>query len=172
METPSAPTWPLSGHAGRPGLASACEEMPSRSAPSPEGPSPGSGGCVWPRRLSLPEDLKSGWHCNRPDDVCQMNNLAGHLASLQGGEMAAPLSLVLEPGDRKGGIVSGGPGGEEGEAFAVSDNKVCSFLPASLPHSGLYFGKSYFFFFPGLSCHLCGTTVSPSPPCWLAEPGV
>lgn len=102
---------------------------------------------MWPRRLSLPEDLKSGWHCNRPDDVCQMNNLAGHLASLQGGEMAAPLSLVLEPGDRKGGIVSGGPGGEEGEAFAVSDNKVCSFLPASLPHSGLYFGKSYFFFF-------------------------
>lgn len=58
--------------------------------------------------LSLPEDLNSGWHCNRACDVCQMNNLTGHLARLWGWEMETPMSLVLEPGDRKGGIVSVG----------------------------------------------------------------
>lgn len=58
--------------------------------------------------LNLPEDLNSGWHCNREYDVCQMNNLTGHLASLRGWEMETPMSLVLEPGDRKGGIVSVG----------------------------------------------------------------
>lgn len=93
------------------------------------------------------------------------------------------MSLVLESGDRKGGIVSmGGLAKRREKAFALSNHEVFGFLPTLSSAFWVIFWQELHFF-PGLSCHLCeqqsfspfGTIVSPSPvhaTCLMAEPDV
>lgn len=66
------------------------------------------------------------------------------------------MSLVLESGDRKGGIVSsGGPEQRREKVFAVSNNKVFSFLPALSSSFWVIFWQELHFFPPRLSGHFC-----------------
>lgn len=101
---------------------------------------------MWPWHLSLPEDLSSGeWLCNRACDVCQMNNLTGHLASLRGWEMEMPMSSVLEPGAEGEASFPWGPGREEGRHLLSQIIKRAVSFPAPLHILGSILAGARFF---------------------------